>query len=209
MSRVWKPTYPPFYAFKKDVFRKAGRVAQFIYQIGEYPLLRQLSTEIPVEQITSSEYQMKFQYIKDCLVRYRTLTGYGRGITGVQIGVPERFSVIYTPESLLIIINPRILEKSERLLRYPEICMSANPIIAPVVRPAWITFEYFDEKGQMQIWNMKDDTERAKIMNRVFQHEIDHMDGFINIDRVESPSDLILESDPEFYAKASFEEVSI
>lgn len=44
-------------------------------------------------------------------------------------------------------------------------------------------------------------------MNRIFQHEIDHMDGIINIDRTESSKELLLESDPDFYKKAIFVEV--
>ncbi len=44
-------------------------------------------------------------------------------------------------------------------------------------------------------------------MNRVFQHEIDHMEGIINIDRCLS-KELTLESDPKFYKKTKFEKVN-
>lgn len=201
----WKPTPPPFRAFKKDVYQKSSLVSDFIYQIGEYDALRKPSLEI--KHILSNDSQAKFAYIKKCLRQYRELTGYGRGITGVQIGVPERFSVVYTPEDFLIIVNPVITKKSEKKFQYPEMCMSTSPIIAPTVRPAWIEFEYFDENGNKQFWNTKDNTDLGRILNRVFQHEIDHMDGIINIDIVRSPKDLILESDPNFYASATFEAV--
>jgi|SRR5579885_1764294 len=204
---IWHPTPPPQRKFKKDVFRKAALVSQFIYQIGESPALRQSSTEILVDKVSSKEYRAKFRYIKECLIKYRELTGYGRGITGVQVGMPECFSVIYTPEKLLIIINPKITKQSTKLVRYPEMCISVNPIIAPVVRPAWIEFAYYDENGQKQFWKTKDDTDFGKMMNRVFQHEIDHMNGIINIDKVNS-KELILESDPDFYHNAVFEEVT-
>src|SRR3989338_619641 len=137
----WKRTLPPFRKFKKKVFINAAQVSQFIYQIGEDAYLRKPSKAVPLKEIRSKEMQKKFRYIKNCLLKYRKLTGYGRGITAVQIGIPERFSVIYTPEELLIIINPTITKSSRKLLKYPEICMSANPIIAPTVRPAWIEFE--------------------------------------------------------------------
>lgn len=197
------------YNFSENILiRKAGLVSEFIYQIGEYPALRLPSAEIPVNKVLSEEYQTKFRYIKDCLIKYRELTGYGRGITGVQVGIPECFSVIYTREMLLIVINPKIQKQSAKLLRYPEMCMSTNPIIAPVVRPAWIEFAYYDENGQKQFWKTKDDTDFGRMMNRVFQHEIDHMQGIINIDKVAS-KELILDSDPDFYDNASFEEVKI
>jgi peptide deformylase len=203
----WSPQKPPFVAFKKEVFTKAAAVSDFIYQIGEYPLLRKPSQEVPLEEIESEDFKEKVKYLKNCILTFRELTGYGRGITAVQIGIPERFSVVYTPEKLLIIINPKIIKSSVKMLRYPEICMSANPVIAPVIRPSWITFEYYDEHGNLQIWNTKDDTDQGRIMNRVFQHEIDHMEGIINIDKVQNPKDLILESDPKFYTSATFEEV--
>jgi len=203
----WVPIKPPFAYYKRTVLTKAAKVAGFIYQIGEYEGLRKSSKEVPVGKIKSYEMRKKLKYLKACLRKYRKLTGYGRGITAVQAGIPERFSVIYTPKALLTIINPKVTKKSLKLLKYPEICMSANPIIAPTIRPSWIELEYYDENGKLQYWNKKDNTKRGKMLNRVFQHEIDHMEGIINIDRVKSPKDLILECDPNFYKNAEFEEI--
>ncbi len=192
---------PPFRKHKVKVFENAAKTGQFIYQIGESKDLRKPSKEIPVNKITSKAYQGKFKFIKNCLRKYRKLTGMGRGITGVQVGIPERFSVVYTPEKLIIIINPKITKVSYENLKYPEICMSANPIIVPTIRPSWIEFEYFDENGKMQYWDNKD-----KILNRVFLHEIDHMNGIINVD-IGNPKEFILESDPSFYKQAKFKKV--
>lgn len=202
--KSWKPQ-PPFRKYKKQVFADAAVVSSFIYQIGEYPALRQPSKEIPINKIKSAEYQAKFKYLKKCLLKYRKLTGRGRGVTAVQVGIPEKFSVIYTPEKVLTIINPRVTKKSKKKYKYPEVCMSANPIIAPTIRPAWIEFDYYDEQGKLQHWDTKDDTEVGRMMNRVFQHEIDHMGGIVNIDKCNS-KELILESDPKFYDFAKFEE---
>lgn len=199
----WAPTPPPFRKFKKSVFAEAGRVSDIIYQIGEYPQLRQPSKEVPVDQINSPEIQKKFKFLKSTLRKYRKITGHGRGITAIQVGIPERFSVIFKEDELLLIVNPQITKISKKKYLYPEMCMSAVPIIAPTVRPAWIEFAYFDEKGRKQYWNKKDDTDKGKMMNRVFQHEIDHMEGIINIDKVIS-KDLILESDPAYYDSAEF-----
>jgi peptide deformylase len=198
---------PPFAEYKKSVFHKAAIVSDFIYQIGESDILRKPSAAIPISKIKSREMQEKFRYLKKCLDKYRKLTGYGRGIAAVQIGIPERFSVIYTPQKLLIIVNPKITKRSKKLLKYPEMCMSAIPVIAPVIRPAWIEFDYYDEKGVLNHWNQKDDNDTGRMMNRVFQHEINHMNGVINIDIVKSPKELILESDPSFYKNAKFEKV--
>ena len=85
--------------------------------------------------------------------------------------------------------------------------MSALPVIAPVVHPAWVEVEYYDENGKKQIWKTKDDSQPHIMMNRVLQHEIDHMNGIINIDLVNDPKELFLESDPKFYDNAKFEEI--
>lgn len=203
----WKPTKPPFARFKTKVFIRAAQVSGIIHQIGEYPALRQPSEKITISVIISEDMKAKILYLKKCLLRYRKLTGYGRGIAAVQVGVPQRLAVIHTPRKLITIINPKITKKSEKLLLYPEICMSANPVIAPIVRPSWIEFEYYDENGKRQYWDSKDDTDTRKMSNIIFQHEIDHIDGIINIDKIQSPKDLILESDPSFYKNAKFEEV--
>lgn len=205
---LWHPLKPPFADFKKTVFQKAGAVSNFIFQIGEYPALRMPSEKVSFDSITSNEFKEKIKYLKECLIKYRGLTGYGRGITAVQTGIPERFSIIYTPEESIVIINPIITKKSEKLLTYPEMCMSASPMIVPTIRPSWIEFDYYNEQGDLQHWTMKDDTDQGKMMNRIFQHEIDHMNGIINVDAVRDPRAIILESDPNFYKDAKFEEIT-
>jgi peptide deformylase len=130
----------------------------------------------------------------------------GVGIAAVQVGIPERFAIIQLPKygkKVFTIINPQIVKQSEEKLLYPEMCMSAHPCIAPVVRPAWIEFTYFDDNGEKHVWDKKADDEEGKRFNRVFQHEIDHLNGFINIDHVQS-KDIIFESDPVFYSSATF-----
>lgn len=221
MSNYFTPVKPPFRAFKRQVFGKALSVSSFVHQIGESVNLRKPSKAVPIGKINSLETKAKIKYVKACLIKYRKITGYGRGITAVQLGIPERFSVIYkgqtirnikneknvSYEDLEVIINPRTTRKSKRLLKYPEMCMSANPVIIPTIRPSWIEFEYYDEDGNLQEWDTKDNTEVGRMMNRVYQHEFDHMEGIINIDKVKNAAEIILESDPDFYKNAKFEEV--
>lgn len=189
--------------FKKQVFEEAARISHLTYQIGELSLLREKSQDVEVSQIKSSPIKSIISRLKKTLREYRRLTGKGRGVAAIQIGIPLRVAIIFHREKIVTIINPKIIKKSKELLKYPEICMSANPIIAKVVRPSYIEFEYLDEKGILQIWNDHEDL----LMNRVFQHEIDHMEGVINIDLVSS-KDLILLSDPKFFKNAKFEEVT-
>jgi len=218
---VWRPNPPPFRGFKKKVFTKDIKVSGFIYQIGESEILRKPCKEVPLDKVTSKETKAKIKYLKDCLIKYRKITGFGRGITAVQVGIPERFSVIYkgqtikniknkksvTYDDVEVIINPKVTAKSKKLLRYPESCMSLSPVIVPTIRPSWIEFDYFDEEGKLEHWVRKDRNQVDRMMNRVFQHEIDHMEGIINIDKIKSPKEVILWSNPDFYSSAKFEEV--
>lgn len=188
--------------FKKQVFDEAAKIYNLTYQIGELSGLRKKSELVNVGDINSAETKTVVQKLKRTLRDYRRITGKGRGVAAIQIGIPLRIAVIFLDKNILTIINPIITKKSKKLLRYPEICMSANPIVAPVIRPEYIEFEYLDESGFKQMWNDHED----RLMNRVFQHEIDHMEGIINIDLVAS-KELVLLSDPSFFKTVKFEEV--
>ena len=184
--------------FKKQVFEEAALVSHLTVQIGESNLLREKSQQVSISEIESKSIHQVISKLKKTLKEYRRLTGKGRGVAAVQIGIPLRIAVVFIYNKILTIINPKITKKSNNKYLYPEICMSANPIIAKVIRPEFIEFEYYDEKGAKQFWNDKD-----RLLNRVFQHEIDHMEGIINIDLVDS-KDLILLSDAEFFKNAEF-----
>jgi len=204
----WKPQKPPYRRYKAKELGDLITNGQFVFQIGESPALRMPSSQIDVGKLQTPEYKKKVAYVKKCMLAYRK-TKKGRAIAAVQVGIPEHIIVVYTPErkeKLWAIVNPVISKKSETLLRYPEMCMSCNGLIAYVIRPSWVEFTYLDEKGKQHIWNTKDTTKRGKMYNRVLQHEIDHLHGIINIDLVLS-KELIFISDPHFYEKADFQKV--
>lgn len=186
--------------FKKQIFEEAAKTSHLTYQIGELDSLREKSQNVDDIEIKSNKVRSIISKLKRTLREYRKLTGKGRGVAAIQIGIPLKIAVVFEDKKLLTIINPKIIKKSKKLLKYPEICMSANPIIAKVSRAQWIEFEYLDEKANKQIWTDHEN----KIMNRVFQHEIDHMEGIINIDLVDSKQ-LILNSDSKFFKQAKFE----
>ncbi len=120
---MWKPTKPPFDAHKEKVFKQLTKIGKYIYQIGEYENLRQKSRAVKISEIKTPEFQKKVKYLKKCLKNFRKTTGMGRGITAVQIGVPQRFAVIYMPEikgEMLIIINPKVIKKSKKFFVFPE-----------------------------------------------------------------------------------------
>ena len=206
---MWKPLKPPYWKYKKSMHAEEILTGNFLFQIGESESLRQPSSKVSLEKIESTEYKKKIAYMRKSILDYRRVTKKGRAITGVQVGIPEEIIVVLTLEKeqkTWIIINPVITDKSETLLRYPEMCMSCNGLIANVTRPAWIEFTYYNEQGKKNIWKTKDATKQGRMYNRVLQHEIDHLHGIINIDLVAS-KELIFISDPHFYEKADFQKV--
>ena len=83
-----------------------------------------------------------------------------------------------TKTDSLVCINPRIIEFSENMNTMEEGCLSIPDVFARVVRPAEIVVEFENELNE---------TERQSLDGltaRVYQHELDHLDGILFIDRI-------------------------
>jgi len=206
MKKSWRPTLPPNKSHKIKIFEEVIKTSGFIYQIGQSQMLRQSSKPVQLKKIGSPEFKKKLAYLKKCFWKFRKLTGKGRGIAAVQVGIPESFVLVYRKKEnkLWTLINPKIVNSSDKFLMYPEMCMSAAPLIAALRRPSWVKVEYYDEAGKKQVWDTKDSSKETTMLNWVLQHEIDHVRGIINIDKVDS-KELIFESDKNFYKKTTFQ----
>jgi peptide deformylase len=93
------------------------------------------------------------------------------------------------------IINPQIVDRSAETVLGWEGCLSVPGWRGPVERACWVDVEYFDRFGQPQHTRLTD------FVARIFQHEYDHLEGILFVDRVR-PADLISE---EEYQKIMFE----
>jgi len=106
----------------------------------------------------------------------------GIGLAAPQIDVGKRIIVIDTGEERdgkLALINPEIRAFSDNLEPYEEGCLSVPKPLADVVRPAEILIKGISVKGE------EVEFEASGLMARVLQHEIDHLDGILFIDRIE------------------------
>ena len=106
----------------------------------------------------------------------------GIGLAAPQIGVPLRIlsidlSVGRTTGDLIIMINPVFLERDGSQLE-EEGCLSAPGFNATVLRPARVVVKGLDREGREQT------REGTGLLARAFQHEIDHLDGTVFIDRL-------------------------
>jgi peptide deformylase len=104
----------------------------------------------------------------------------GAGLAAPQIGKSLRLAIINTKDGPLFIFNPKIIKKSLTKEWGEEGCLSVPGFFGEVRRHKKITCEYVDEKGEKKI------IKAEGLLARVFQHEIDHLDGILFISKAKN-----------------------
>ncbi|QQO08938.1 peptide deformylase [Breznakiella homolactica] len=103
----------------------------------------------------------------------------GVGLAGPQVGVLKRIFVIHVDGDIpRVFINPSIIGTSQDQVKYEEGCLSIPGVWADVIRPAAVKIQAWNERGRP--FTM----EAEGITARVIQHEYDHLDGVLFIDRL-------------------------
>lgn len=112
----------------------------------------------------------------------------GMGLAAIQLGIPKRYFVVVheqeEPETFknYVIVNPKIISKSEEMIYVEEGegCLSVNREVPGIVpRNARITVEGFDVEGNKIKVRAREELAIA------FQHEIDHLNGILFVDRID------------------------
>jgi peptide deformylase len=103
----------------------------------------------------------------------------GVGLAGNQVGVLQRLIVVQpsAEEEPYALVNPRIVERSDAAEVADEGCLSLQGVLVPVERSLTLTVEARDEHGQ----DVR--LELEELAARVVQHELDHLDGVLILDR--------------------------
>ncbi|WP_218079576.1 peptide deformylase [Anthocerotibacter panamensis] len=109
----------------------------------------------------------------------------GIGLAAPQVGVNKRMITIDTDPNeaanpVWVMINPVIKKVVPELVVDQEGCLSVPGVFADVVRPTAIVVSYRDLTGKPQA------IEARGLLARVIQHEIDHLEGVLFVDRVEN-----------------------
>lgn len=154
------------------------------------PQLRQVAQ--PIETMDD-----RLQTLIDALVWTAEKTN-GVGIAAPQVGVPLRLFIVASrpneryPHAPLMaptaMINPRIVAHSEVLVAGWEGCLSVPDQRGQVKRYAEIEVAYCDRAGTLKTQVLTD------FVARIFQHEHDHLQGTLFVDRVADPSQLLSEA---------------
>jgi peptide deformylase len=151
---------------------------QTVLQLGD-PRLREIAA--PVANPGAPEIATLVRDLADTLAHWRATTGYGRGIAAPQIGVAQR--VIFLQLSGAEpwpLVNPQITERSAEKIVVWDACLSFLSIFMQVERHREIKVRYQDLQGKWREIRAGAEKDLAELL----QHEIDHLDGILAVDRI-------------------------
>lgn len=162
-----------------------------IAQLGN-PVLR-LIAEV-IDDIHAIQHHELMNSLRNTLANTQ-----GVGIAAPQISISKRLIIIasrpnarYPNASLMsptLMINPSFQPLSDKKEKDWEGCLSIPSIRALVPRYTDIQINYDDDHGHHQ------QSVLTGFMARIFQHEVDHLEGMVYLDRVETPRDIISENE--------------
>lgn len=166
-----------------------------IVQAG-HAVLRERAKEVPIEQIRTPEFQALLERMKESM-----RAAPGVGIAAPQIGVPLRVFLVEdreeyiarmaevevtererTPVPLRVFINPKVTPIGKEKVTFFEGCLSVNGWSALVTRAREVSVEALDERGEKVSWRVRG------WPARILQHEMDHLEGTLYIDRMHTRS---------------------
>ncbi|HEY2735624.1 MAG TPA: peptide deformylase [Polyangiales bacterium] len=149
-----------------------------------HPVLREKTREVTREEISSPEMR---RLVKDMI---ETMHEYGGvGLAAPQVHEPVRLAIIEydtdqgryevgDKQPLLVIWNGRVKVLDETKSGFWEGCLSVPGMRGYVERPSKIEVNYLDERGKPQT------IVAEGFLATVFQHELDHLDGVVYVDRI-------------------------
>src|ERR1039458_1760592 len=150
----------------------SGMSARRILQLGD-PLLRAVSAPVA----TPAEAGGVFQDLRDTLHEFQRTHGFGRGISAVQIGEPKRLIYIELEGRAYCLRNPEYQWQSGGKFELWDDCFSFPDLMVRLERSVEVRIRYWNESGEpVQL-------EARGAFSELLQHEIDHLDGILAVDR--------------------------
>ena len=185
-----------------------------IVQAGN-PILRQRALSLTVEQIRSREIQKLIESMRECMHEAP-----GVGLAAPQVGLALHLAVIEdredyhkdVSEALLqererkpvpfhVIVNPVLEEVGDEKAEFFEGCLSLSGFSALVPRARAVRVSCLDERGDPKV------IEASGWYARILQHEVDHLNGTLYIDRMRARSFTTMENLAEFWKGKPVSEV--
>ncbi len=143
----------------------------------KYPneFLRRKAREVKLEELKNPKIQ---RLIADMVKTMEAEKGIG--LAAPQVGSGLRICIVKLDDELYVLINPKIKSFSRKKDLSEEGCLSFPGKFLPIERPIKVKIQARDIEGK------KIKIKATGILARAFQHEIDHLDGILIIDRTKS-----------------------
>lgn len=156
---------------------------------GSDPQLRVPSTEFNFQELVMppdgrpdllfiTDAKSLAKHLRNVMVASR-----GIGVSAPQIGLNVRVIAAGSPDdpnNIIVAFNPRIIDEFGEVVKYEEGCLSFPGLFLRVKRKANIRVRYTTEAG------VTDTIKLGGLTARIFQHEVDHLDGILFTDRVDN-----------------------
>ncbi len=141
--------------------------------------LRVVSKPVAVDRAASPDMKALIEDLKITMKKEN-----GIGIAAPQVGVHERVIIVDMNNKPTAFINPEISEKSFKLVDSEEGCLSVPGQWGLVKRHRSVTVKALDTHGNPVSFKV------TGLIAIIFQHEVDHLDGVLFIDRAEALTDV-------------------
>ena len=126
------------------------------------------------------------------LHEFRRRHGFGRAVAAPQIGIPVRAIAVNLGSGTFFVVNPVVTWRSEETFTMWDDCMSFPDLLVRVRRSASLSLRFADENGKLHEWR-----ELAMADAELLQHEIDHLDGVLAVDRALDRNSLVMRKEFE------------
>lgn len=146
--------------------------ARRIVELGD-PLLREISR--PVEDLQQAGTVLRD--MDETLKEFRRRTGWGRGISAVQVGEPLRLIFLRVDGTVYELINPVYTWRSEERFVLWDDCFSFPQLMVRLERHCAVGIRHQTLDGEWREFEAHGD------LSELVQHEMDHLDGVLTIDR--------------------------
>jgi peptide deformylase len=138
----------------------------------------------------SQELMAEIVQVKEALEEFRTIRGFGRGLAAPQIGICKQIIALNLGKGPFVLVNPEIVFASTEKFTLWDDCMSFPDLLVRVERSRQIRVVYQNESGERREW-----PDVGQAASELLQHEIDHLNGILAIDRAMDKESIIYKNE--------------
>ena len=139
----------------------------------EDPVLRKIASDIDLAELKTEEFSTLIQDMVETMYDAK-----GVGLAAPQIGLSKRIFVAESADGVIALVNAHITKRSKKNIKDEEGCLSIPGKFDKAARAKKVTIDAVTTDGKPIIF------EAEGFFARIMQHEIDHLDGILYVDRV-------------------------